>query len=722
MSLTPATIQPQSFQNLFSEALVRIPVYNPEYTNYQNNTDPGVTILQLFAFMVDNISYLCNQIPDQNRIKFLNLLGVPLEPAQAASGMVTISNDRGPLQTVTLPPQLPVYAGSTGFVTTDGLAILPVETQIFIRAALSQTDQQAANQTYTQLYAAYQTPSTALQFYQTQPFDPPASAAAFPLANLSDGSIVDRALWIALLTRTVDAGANSAVLQEIAGKTLTLGIVPVPPTGEAVLEPASAASTPSTSPLVYEIATGQLNNNLPVYQALNSISNGDPLTEPTLVQLTLPPANSIGLWTLGPLEEGVGDFPPSLQDQPSLASRVVTWLRVRLPQPSDAQAPSIAPAQFNWLDINASGVSQQIQVPVEFVGTGTGEPDQIFTLMNTPVIVSTVQITVNGVAWTLTDDLLAAPSEVEDATGSQAFVVDSAAGRVTFGTGLQGGRPAAGSKIFATYYYGGGVAGNVGIGAIKTSPQLPSGFSVSNPLPTSGGSAAESVEDAENRIPLYLQNASRAVSAADFVDIAKLTPGIVMGRAEVLPLYQPDTGVSAPGVVTVMVIPYDPTTPQGPVPDGYFLQAVCNYLEPRRLLTTEVHVVGPDYQDLTVSVGFDMVPGKDVATVQAGIVAAISNYLSPLNGGPAGTGWPLQKSVVDRELLAQAARVDGVSDISNVLMWDGSGNAIQTLPISNIQLPRLDKVSANTGDPQPLQSTPSAGPTLVPVPVTPAVC
>src|ERR1700722_12309861 len=159
-------IQPQPYAQIISEALVRIPVYNPEYTNYQNNTDPGVTILQLFAFMVDNLSYLCNQIPDQNRIKFLNLLGIPLQAPQAASGMVTFSNDRGPLQTVTLPPQLPVFAGATGFVTSDGLAVLPVESQIFMRVALSQADQQTATQTYTQLYAAYQTPSTALQFYQ----------------------------------------------------------------------------------------------------------------------------------------------------------------------------------------------------------------------------------------------------------------------------------------------------------------------------------------------------------------------------------------------------------------------------------------------------------------------------------------------------------------------------------------------------------------------------
>jgi predicted phage baseplate assembly protein len=399
-----------------------------------------------------------------------------------------------------------------------------------------------------------------------------------------------------------------------------------------------------------------------------------------------------------------------------------------LPLPTDAQAPSNAVAQINWLDINASKISQQIQVPVELVGTGTGEPDQSYTLVNTPVIVSSVQITIDGVQWTLTDDLLAAPSEVADATNSRVFIVDSASGTITFGTGVQGARPAAGSKIFASYYYGGGVAGNVGPDAINASPRLSAGFSVSNPIATSGGTAGESLDDAESRIPLYLRNADRAVSAQDFSEIVNATPGIALKRVEVIPLYQPDTGVSTPGVVTVMVIPDDPTTPAGPVPDGYFLAAVCAYLDPRRLVTTEVHVVGPDYQDLTVSVGFDIVPGKDVATVTSGIKTAISNYLSPTIGGPSGTGWPLLKSVVDRELLAQAARVDGVSDISNVLLWNSSGTAITTLAITNLQLPRLLQVGVNVGDPEDLTQAAAtgtggtSGTTLVPVPVTPRPC
>jgi len=722
MSTTPPPVQLQGFSQIISEALVRVPVYNPEYTNYQNNTDPGVTILQIFAFMMDNMSYLCNQIPDQNRQKFLSLLGIPMNPPQAAAGMVAFSNTRGPLQTVTLPPQLPVFAGATGFVTSDGLDVLPVETMIFMRSSLTDVEKNAAAQTYNQLYAAYTNPTTGLLFYQTEVFTPPAAGSNLQAVTLNDGSIVDRALWIALLTRAVDAGANQSVLNAIAGRTITLGIVPANNVTEEVLQPANTAA-PAPSPLVYEVATGNPTCN-PIYQQLNSIATGNPLTTPTLVQLTLPSADAMGTWNLGPLVDGTGDYPPSLQDQTGIASRVVTWIRVRLPNPTDAAGTAAAVASFNWLGINATKVSQQIQVPVEVVGTGTGEPDQTFILMNTPVIIATVQLTVDGVAWTQTDDLLAAPSEIANAAGAQQFTVDSASGTITCGTGLQGARPAAGSKLIASYCYGGGVAGNVGIQAISSSPPLPAGFLVSNPLPTTGGTAGESLAEAQARIPLYLQNAGRAVSQEDFEEIVQTTPGIDLGRVEILPLYNPDAGVNAPGVVTVMVIPNDPQNPQGPVPDGYFLQAVCNYLEPRRLLTTEVHVVGPDYQDLSVSVGFDIVAGKDVAVVAEGIKAAISNYLSPLAGGPNGTGWPLQKNVLVGELLAQAARVDGIDSIEAVLMWDATGTPQTTLSITNLQLPCLTQVGANTGSPNDLtqQASAPSGLTLVPVPVVPSVC
>ncbi|MFY7949226.1 MAG: hypothetical protein ACOVRP_08430, partial [Gemmatimonas sp.] len=91
MPIRPPAIDSRSFEQLRDEALARIPVHNPEWTNF-NASDPGVTLLELFAFLTENLLYRANQIPERNRLKFLQLLGVPLAAAQAATGLVQFGN------------------------------------------------------------------------------------------------------------------------------------------------------------------------------------------------------------------------------------------------------------------------------------------------------------------------------------------------------------------------------------------------------------------------------------------------------------------------------------------------------------------------------------------------------------------------------------------------------------------------------------------------------
>ena len=51
----------------------------PEWTDH-NVSDPGVTLIELFATMVDQLVYRLNQVPERNYVKFLDLLGVHLLP------------------------------------------------------------------------------------------------------------------------------------------------------------------------------------------------------------------------------------------------------------------------------------------------------------------------------------------------------------------------------------------------------------------------------------------------------------------------------------------------------------------------------------------------------------------------------------------------------------------------------------------------------------------
>ncbi len=93
MPLQPIQLDDRNFEQLFAEARSRIPVHTPEWTNF-NDSDPGITIIQLFAFMTDTLLYRSNRIPEANRRKFLTLLGVGLQPATPGRGLVSFSNDR----------------------------------------------------------------------------------------------------------------------------------------------------------------------------------------------------------------------------------------------------------------------------------------------------------------------------------------------------------------------------------------------------------------------------------------------------------------------------------------------------------------------------------------------------------------------------------------------------------------------------------------------------
>ena len=88
MSLPVPKLDDRHFQDLVDEAKKRIPHYTKEWTDH-NVSDPGVTLVELFAFMTDVLLYRLNQVPDLHYVRFLEMLGVRLKPPQPASVPVT---------------------------------------------------------------------------------------------------------------------------------------------------------------------------------------------------------------------------------------------------------------------------------------------------------------------------------------------------------------------------------------------------------------------------------------------------------------------------------------------------------------------------------------------------------------------------------------------------------------------------------------------------------
>lgn len=728
MPLPAPKIDDRDYRALVEETLARVPVHTPEWTNF-NPSDPGVTIVQLFAFLTENLIYRANQIPERNRAKFLQLLGIPLRTASEARGLVTFRNENGDLATQTIQRDFELLAGQMPFRTVTGLDVLPVEARLFVkRPVLNPTPE--LRQYYELLYASYGATLPAnLTLYQSAPFDP----AQGPL-DLAD--TIDRTLWIALVARNKDdlgppEDPTKLVREAIAGRTLSLGFAPTDDV-EQLAMPVGAGATAPADLLRYDIARPSANGELlfvggrpaPDWRALNARADFDPSRETGIVEIGLPVADSLRLWNnLDPFEAGVGELPPAIDDS-AIAETLVTWIRVR--------ASSAADVRLRWAGINAVGVRQFETIRAERLADGDGSPDQTRQLAKAPVLeasVAIVGISPEGTEteWSAIDDLLAAAPEVAVPGATQplapatSFRVDAEAGIVSFGDGLAGKRPGAGDRLYARYDYSEGQEGNVGPNALKVGPLAPQGFTATNPIPTWGGTDAEPVRSGEKQVQRMLQHRDRLVTEADFRSIAWRTPGVSIGRVDVLPAWHPDLAPGAigtvPGVVTLLVAPrYDPANPDAPRPDAPFLDALCRYLDPRRLVTTELVLRGPVYKRLWISVGIEVGGGYAIAEVADAVKARLRAYLSPLppegsdfsttdgplygpDVDPALRGWPLGRPVHARALMAEAARVPGVVEVADIQLALDSGGKVDAIAIAGIELPEIAGISVVGGDP-----------------------
>src|SRR5512145_373391 len=89
MPLPEPVLDDLRFQrDLVDEARRRIIRYCPEWTEY-NLSDPGITLIELFAWMTELMVYRLNRVPEKNYIKFLDLLGLQLHPASSARTELT---------------------------------------------------------------------------------------------------------------------------------------------------------------------------------------------------------------------------------------------------------------------------------------------------------------------------------------------------------------------------------------------------------------------------------------------------------------------------------------------------------------------------------------------------------------------------------------------------------------------------------------------------------
>src|SRR3954454_23552232 len=199
MPLPQPILDDRSYQQLRDELVRRIPVYAPEWTDH-NASDPGVTLLELFAFLGENLLFRFYQIPETTKLQFLRTADVPLRPAAVARGFVAFSSDRA--AGVAVDHRTVLRAGNIRFETTVEAHAWPLSVRAVGRLARGAPAPGEELEFATRAWDAHVNgpaagPDDAPQYYATEVLgEDPAKPGATAL-DLS--TAVDGILWLPVL-------------------------------------------------------------------------------------------------------------------------------------------------------------------------------------------------------------------------------------------------------------------------------------------------------------------------------------------------------------------------------------------------------------------------------------------------------------------------------------------------------------------------------------------
>jgi hypothetical protein len=324
-----------------------------------------------------------------------------------------------------------------------------------------------------------------------------------------------------------------------------------------------------------------------------------------------------------------------------------------------------------------------LDVEAEWLGRATGAPGEQFALARRLVLPDALRVFTVGPsgwrAWERREDLLGSRR------GDRHFRLDVGEGAIEFGDGDRGRAAPTGADVVAVYDATEGEAGNLARGASVTIPRslhnaalVPDLDSVrltleaSSPMEGRGGAPPESLGSALGRAFVLREERTRAVTLEDFEALARETPGTRIARVRAWPDVHADFSCyAAPGVITVVVLPYLPAA--RPTPTAALLRLVHAYLARRALLGTRIVVTGPRYRRLAVHAAVRALPGADPQAIPGRAASALDTFFHPLRGGPDGEGWPIGRDVFRSEVLQVLDETPGVDHVVSLELIGGCG-------------------------------------------------
>ena len=627
MPLPAVELDDRHFQDIVDQAKTLIPQYCPEWTDH-NVSDPGVTLIELFAWMTDLLLYRVNQTPDKMYVKFLEMIGVRLDAPRAARAPVTFYLSAPQPVPVSIPERTEVatlrteQSAAIMFSTEADFTIRPPElVGAFTRDISRRNEDQWAEHDLSQI----DLPGQRVLVFTGHPVPGDAFYLAFG---------TDLSHYVLALVMECDLAGGAGV-------------------------------DPRHPPIVWEVWHGGSERWLACEMESDTTGGFNQSGE---MVLHLPPMTKV-----------------------TFRDVAAYWLRCRLLDPEQGTGTYQVSPEIDRLRLESRGgtimARHATTIINEVLGRSDGTPGQRFRLMHTPVLARDPMremLTVEAPggspeSWLEVDDF--GDSGPED----RHYTLDGADGTLTLGPALMqpdgsvyrfGAVPPKGSLLrFNRYQFGGGMTGNVPkamLSVLKSS--IPYVARVTNRSAALGGRDAQSLEDAKLRAPQKLRTRTRAVTADDFETLARQVPGVERARC-LAPGVQPGgPGTPRPGEVVVALLPQvdDPSgyiTPERVALSAELKQAAEAYLNERRLLGTRLDVQPPHFTWVSINARIRMPERLDsgaTATIRRRVEAELYRYLSPYSGGPSRTGWPFGRDLHVSELYALLQGIPGVEFVDEL--------------------------------------------------------
>ncbi len=606
MTLPIPNLDDVEFEQLAEQARALIPRYAPEWTDH-NIHDPGITILELLAWIVDQQIYQVGLVSDRHLRAFAALLGVRPKAAQAARGLIWPNKlDSTPNRHIVLAER-DLHRGET--VTS----IQQPDLSFVLDADIHLT---AAHPSQSRAQAISAKSAIDLTNFFQQP------RASF---NFRPDKESDEVLEIAFDSPLVRTGENP----------IALGI-------EVDPVPSAHANAPTPwGPLFIEYRT-----DISPWQPVTVVEDRTFSLARTGVVLVRIPADESASHSQLRLRFDRGFYPVPL--------RIVRVEVNVLPIVQLEQRRQRVVGQSNGMPDQA--------FPLELKGLpdqATALKDQKGTPFPAPLRIEVVQ---GGqfVVWAESDDLSKNTPE------EPVYQLDRAGSQIVFGNGVNGAIPPDGAQIrHTTYHITQGVEGNVtsGLAWRVANASVQGSLFGSNPHPIVGGEDAWDLDRLMAEARIRVLNRKVMLSNQDLLRAVESLDGFAVARTDILARYHPalpDQEVQA--ARTVVVTPWrDPDNTAISVVNERYLNEVAAVIEPYRVLGERLTVITHQRVQIRIKARLLIEPGQDGKKIETEAIKRLNARLSDIavpeyDRDP----WPLGRPVTRGEIKGLLAAIPNV--------------------------------------------------------------